>query len=115
VTDASIVLNAFLGGRQVLEWYDLLLLFLISAFAGALLADVKAIVLGIFEALFLAILISYLLMILPVLVGNVAGFGQANVIYWMALGWIFRAFFPIGAMVCVMGGMSGGFAEDLLF
>jgi hypothetical protein len=115
VTEASIVLNAFLSGRQMLEWYDLLLLFSISVFAGVLLVDIKAIVLGIFESLFLSIILSYVCMILPVLVGDVAGFGQANVIYWVTIGFVFRAFFPIGIMMFVAGGMLGGFAEGLLF
>jgi hypothetical protein len=114
ITNASIVLNAFLSGREALEWYDLLLLFFISGFAGVLLTDVKAIVLGVFEALFLSVLITYVGMILPVLLGNVSGFYQANVVYWLALGLIFRAFFPMALLTFIMGGILGGFAEDWL-
>ena len=114
VTNASIILNAFLNGREMLEWYDLLLLFVISGFAGVLLAEVKAIVLGVFEALFLSVLLTYVCMILPVLLGNVSGFYQANVIYWLALGVIFKAFFPLGLIAFIMGGMLGGFVEDWL-
>lgn len=115
VTNASIVLNAFLSGRQILGWYDFLFLLLISAFAGVLLADIKTIVLGIFESLFLCVLISYTCMILPALFGNVAGLGQANAIYWLAIFMIFQAFFPTALMMFVVGGMLGGFLEGLLF
>jgi hypothetical protein len=120
ITNASIVLNAFLSGGQIggstgLEWYYLLLLFSVSVFAGALLVDVKTIVLGVFESLFISVLFVYLGMILPVLLGNVAGFGQANLVYWAAIGLIFKVFFPLGILTFVLGGMVGGFAEDLLF
>jgi len=120
IMNASIVLNAFLSGGQIggatgLEWYYLLLLFSVSVFAGLLLADVKTIVLGVFESLFISILFVYLGIILPVLLGNVAGFGQANVVYWTAIGLIFKAFFPLGILTFVLGGMLGGFMEDLLF
>jgi hypothetical protein len=79
-----------------------------------LLAEVKAIVLGVFEALFLCVLMTYVALILPVLVGNVAGFYQANTVYWLALAVIFRAFFPVGLLAFVMGGILGGFVEDWL-
>ena len=114
ITNASIVLNAFLNGREMLEWYDLLFLFVISGFAGVLLAEVKAIVLGVFEALFLSVLLTYVGMILPVLLGNVSGFYQANVVYWLSLGLIFKAFFPLALLAFVMGGLIGGFMEDWL-
>ena len=114
VINASIVLNAFLNGRQILAWFDFLFLFLISAFAGVLLADIKAIVLGVFESLFLCVLISYTFMILPVLFGNAVGFGQANAIYWLAIFMMFQAFFPTAMMMFVVGGMLGGFLEGLL-
>jgi len=112
--NASIVLQAFLNRRLSLEWFDLLFLFFVGIFAGVLLADVKTIVLGIFEALFLSIGLTYFCMILPVLVGNVGGFFQANVIYQATLGYIFRAFFPTAVFACFLGGMLGGFVEDLI-
>lgn len=98
----------------MLAWYDLFLLFFVGAFAGVLLADAKTLILGVFESLFLSVLLVYLGMILPVLLGNVAGFYQANIVYWDSLGFIFKAFFPIGAMVHFLGGVLGWFMEGLL-
>lgn len=114
LTNSAIILNAFLGGRQVMGWYDFAFVFLVSTFAGVLLADVKTIVLGIFESLFLSVLLMYIGLVLPVLLGNVAGFYQANLIYWVSLGLIFKAFFPLAVLAYLLGGMLGGFAEDLL-
>lgn len=113
-TNTAIILNAFLSGRQIMAWYDFVLVLFVSAFAGVLLADVKTIVLGIFESLFLSVLLMYIALVLPVLLGNVAGFYQANLIYWVSLGLIFKAFFPLAVFAYFLGGMLGGFAEDLL-
>lgn len=107
-------MNAFLSGRQVLAWFDLLVVFFVGAYAGVLLAETKALILGIFESLFLSILLVYLGMILPVLLGDVAGFYQANIVYWDAMGFILKAFFPLGAMAHFLGGILGWFAEGLL-
>lgn len=114
VSNAALILNAFLGGRNALAWYDLFLVFFVSAFAAFLLVDAKTLILGTFESLFLSVLLVYIGMILPVLLGDVAGFYQANIVYWEALGFIFRAFFPIGAMTHILGGLFGWFAEGLL-
>lgn len=115
ITSASIILNVFLHGSQTMEWYVLLLLFFISVFAGMLLEDIKTIVLGIFEAFFLTTLLTYIGLILPVLLGNVADFYQANLVYWVSIEIVFRMFFPMVTLSLVIGGIVGGFAKDWLF
>ena len=115
IMNASIVLLAFLNGRQGLVWYDLLLLFFVSAFAGVILAEVKTVVLGIFETLFLSVVLTFFFMVLPAIVGNVAGFYHANVIYTMSVNWVFWLFFPTGMLAIFLGGLFGTFVEDLVF
>jgi hypothetical protein len=115
ITSASIILNVFLAGIQTTEWYVPLVLFFISIFAGMLLEDVKAIILGIFEALSLTVLLTYAGMIMPALIGKVANYYQANTVYMVSAGLIFTTFFPLGMMSLIIGGMVGGFVKDWLF
>jgi len=105
---------AFLGGRLPLEWFDWLLLLFVGVFAGVLLADVKAIVFGAFEALFLSVTLTYFFMILPVIVGNVEGFYFSNVVYSLSITRVFWEFFPIPAFMFFLGGIVGGFIGDLI-
>lgn len=115
IVNASLILNAFLSGRQFLAWYDMLLVFSISAYAGVLLAETKTLILGVFESLFISVLLVYLGMILPVLLGDVAGFFQANIVYWDAMGFILKLFLfpPLGTVAHFLGGLLGWFAEGL--
>jgi hypothetical protein len=115
ITSASIILNAFLGGIEATEWYVLLILFFMSIFAGMLLEDIKAIILGVFEALFLTLFLTYVGIILPALLGRVSGFYQANVAYMVSADVVFRTFFPLGILSLIMGGLVGGFVKDWLF
>jgi ABC-type dipeptide/oligopeptide/nickel transport system permease subunit len=79
------------------------------------LVEIKAIVLGVFEALFLSIALTFFCMLLPVILGNVAGYYHANVIYSMSVDRVFWLFFPTATLAFVVGGIIGGFAEDLIF
>jgi hypothetical protein len=115
VTTACIELNAFLNGSQMLEWYVLLIIFLLSIFAGMLLQDIKAIILGVFEAVVLSVLLTYIGIVLPTFVGGTPYYGQANAVYWVALQYVFRMFFPAFPIILVMGALIGGFVEDWLF
>jgi hypothetical protein len=114
ITTAAIILNVFFTGGKVLEWYILLLLFFISIFAGMLLQDIKAIVLGAFEAIFLTVILTWTGMILPILVGGVAGFYQAQAVYMVSFNYAFRFFFPLVPLSMTIGAVVGGFAADWL-
>jgi hypothetical protein len=114
ITSASIMLNVFLSGGKSLDWPVLLLLFFVSAFAGVLLEDIKSIILSAFETLFLTMLLTYTGMIFPVLIGNVEGVYQTNLVYTVAIEIIFKMFFPLAILTIVVGGAVGGFAKDLL-
>ncbi|MBX5326948.1 MAG: hypothetical protein ACQXXH_07070 [Candidatus Bathyarchaeia archaeon] len=115
VLNASLVMLAFLGGRLPLEWFDWLLLFFVAVFAGALLAEMKTIVLGAFEALLVSVGLTYLFMVLPVIVGNVEGYYFSNVVYSLSVTRVFWEFFPVPAFMCLLGGVVGGFVEDFIF
>ena len=115
LTNASIILNVFFSGQQGLEWYIVLLLFFISVFAGMLLQEIKAIILGVFEALFLTVLLTYAGMIIPIFVGGVSGFYQAQTVYIISFEYLFRFFFPLVPIGMATGALIGGFAEDWLF
>jgi len=115
ITSASIVLNAFLSGSLTLNLYVLLLLFFLSVFAGMLLQDIKAIVLGVFEAVFLTVLLTYIGLTLPALAGGTPFYGQTNAVTMIALQDVFTMFFPAFPIIVVMGAIIGGFVEDWLF
>jgi len=125
ITAASIMLNAFLNGITTIDpfltqgdtgqWLALLLIFLVSVFAGVLLQDMKAIILGGFETVFLTVLLTYLGIILPIIFGSGGNFYQANTIYVASLGYVFSMFFPLIPMSLIGGVIIGGFVEDLLF
>lgn len=115
ITNTSIILNVFFTGGQALEWYILLLLFAISIFAGILLQDIKAIVLGAFEAIFLTVFLTYTGMIFPILVGGVGDFYQAQTVYTIFFDYIFKFFFPMVPISMSIGAIAGGFVEDWLF
>jgi hypothetical protein len=115
ITSASIMLNVFLNGGQTLEWYVLLLLFFMSIFGGMLLQEIKAIVLGVFEAIFLTVLLTYIGMIFPILIGRVTDFYEIQQIYTSSFQYAFKIFFPMVPIIMAIGAIVGGFAEDWLF
>ena len=115
ITSASIVMNMFLSGNLTLNLYVSLLLFFLSVFAGMLLQDVKAIVLGVFEAAFLTVLLTYIGLTLPTLAGGTPFYGQTNAVTNIALQDIFTMFFPTLPIILVMGAIIGGFVQDWLF
>jgi hypothetical protein len=114
ITTSTIILNVFFTGAKTLEWYVLLLLFFISVFAGTLLQDIRAIIIGAFEAIFLAAILTWIGMIVPILVGGVAGFYQAQAVYMVSFNYAFRFFFPLVPLSMIIGAILGGFAEDWL-
>jgi len=122
IISASIMLNVFLSGSQIVGYafwsistaLPILMLFFISVFVGMLLEDIKSIVLGVFEALALTILLTYVGMALPALVGNAPSI-YVNAIYADAMYDIFRMFFPLIPLSFLMGAAVGGFLADWLF
>lgn len=121
ITSASIMLNVFLSGSRYIGYafwsistaLPLLLLFLISILAGVLLADIKSIVLGVFEAFAITVLLMYVGMSLPALIGN-APVLYENAIYVNAMDSIFTTSFPLMPLIFLIGAVTGGFLEDWL-
>jgi hypothetical protein len=79
-----------------------------------LLEDIKSIVLGVFEALALTILLTYVGMALPALAGDAPSI-FVNAIYAYAVYDIFRMFFPLIPLSFFVGAVIGGFVKDWLF
>jgi hypothetical protein len=115
VINVAILLNVFLLAGQTMEWYFMALLFSVSVYAGMILEDLKAIILGVFEALGLTMILAYLLMILPALVGAISGFYQQNLVLNNAVGYLFKMMFPLGVVLIVLGGLIGGILKDWLY
>ena len=114
VINVGILMYVFLFAGQSMEWYFMTLLFAVSVYAGAILEDIKAIILGGFEALALTIILAYVLMIIPALIGQISGFYQQNLVLTIALGFLFRMMFPLGIVLIVIGGLIGGLLEGWL-
>jgi hypothetical protein len=116
------MLNVFLNGSQIVGYafwsistaLPVLLLFFTSVVAGILLVDIKSIVLGIFEALALTLLLTYLGIGFPAFIGNAPSF-YVNAIYMTGIYEVFRMFFPLIPLSFLMGGIIGGFLGDWLF
>ena len=121
VISASIMLNVFLSGSHVVGYalwsvstaLPVTLLFFISIFAGLLLEDLKSIVLGIFEALALTMLLTYLGISLPALIGTAPNY-YVQAIYTTALADIFTMSFPLIPLSFLVGAIIGGFLQDWL-
>ena len=122
IISAAVMLNLFLSGSLIVGYafwnastaLPLLLLLFISIFAGVLLADIKSIVLGIFEALALTVLLTFAGMAIPAIVGNTPSL-YTNVAYDTAIYDTFNMFFPLIPLIFLIGAIMGGFLEDWLF
>jgi hypothetical protein len=116
------MLNVFLSGSRMVGFafwsistaLPTMLLLFISVFAGMLLEDIKSIVLGVFEAFALTILLTYLGMAFPALVGDAPSV-YVNAIYSGSVYEIFRLFFPLIPLTFFVGATIGGFVKDWLF
>jgi hypothetical protein len=116
------MLNVFLSGSRMVGYafwsistaLPVLLLFVISVFAGIVLGDLKSIVLGLFEALALTIFLAYLGMVLPALIGDAPSF-YAQAIYYLSADNIFIMAFPLFPLSFLAGAITGGFLQDWLF
>ena len=121
IISTSIMLNVFLSGNRIVGFafwsistaLPLLLLFLLSIFAGVLLGDLKSIILGVFETFALWILLMYVGMSLPAIVGNAPLLYQQEV-YQNAIYNIFAMSFPLVPLAFLLGAVLGGFLEDWL-
>jgi len=122
IISASLMLNLFLSRSKMVGFtfwsistaLPITLLFFISIFAGMLLEDIKSIILGVFEALALTILLTYVGMALPALLGDAPSV-LVNAVYGGAMYEIFVMFFPLIPLSFFVGAAIGGFVKDWLF
>ena len=114
ITIASVVLQT-LYQRPLLTALDVTLLFLISVLAGMALVDAEVIVLSYVGSLSLSILIMFGCLTLPAALGRIR-YAQLNeLLYGGAVVMILRSMFPaLWPLVCLIGGLAGGFAGEKL-
>jgi len=108
---ASLIVQA-LYVRQALTESEIVLLFVVSVVAGALLVDIERMVLSFVMAFGLAVVFSYFCLILPSLLGLVGVAAEA--LYSAAVAMIFPAVFPSPFFVTILGGFLGSFIGESL-
>lgn len=111
---SSIILQARFSGREFLSELDLLLLFAISILAGVILKDMKAIIIGSMGALLFSVLVMFLVLTLPTLLGFVPYAYQSEFIHILAISVIFKLIFPAALFMCFLGAVLGGFFGEKL-
>jgi len=101
---ASILFSAMYL-RLALTLVDIVLIFAVSAVAGALLSDLEIFVMGFFIAFATAIGIAYLGLILPAVMGMAGPAGEE--LYSAAILMIFGSIFPGPLLFTLLGGFFG--------
>lgn len=110
----SIMLHACFSGREFLSELDLLLLFVISVLAGLVLKDMKAIIFGFMGTLLFSVLLMFLVLTLPTLLGYMPYAYQSEFVHILAIRIIFRLIFPAALFICFVGAILGGFFSEKL-
>jgi len=98
--------------RQTLTELDIVLLFLASAVAGAVLVDIETLVLSFVIAFGLSVVFAYFCLVLPSLLGLAGVAGEA--LYSAAIVMIFRSVFPSPFIFILLGGFLGSFIGEML-
>lgn len=110
---ASISLQALYTRMSLIE-LDLVLLFVASFLAGAVLVDIKAIVFSCAGALCLYIVTIFVCLTLPAAVGRLEHPVLRDLLFQGVLLAIFKATFPIPLVLCFVGGFLGGLVAERL-
>jgi len=113
VAVASVVLNR-LYQQPLLTGLDYILLFVISVFAGALLLRAKLVLLGWIIATVFSLILMFLCLTMPVLIGWVKHPQFSYLLHWGIVVMVFRALFPTFFITCLMGSIIGGFVGEEL-
>jgi len=98
--------------RPALTEFEIILLFLASAVAGAVLVDIEKLIVSFFLAIGLAIFLSYFCLVLPSVLGFAGVAGEA--LYSAAIVMLFRSVFPAPFIFILLGGLLGSFIGERL-
>ena len=110
---ASVVLQA-LYQRWSLTGLDMVLLFIVSVLAGMVLVDPEVIVLSYAGSIFMSVLIMFVCLTLPATLGMLTYVVLEQLLYSEALSTIVKSLIPIPIILCLMGGLIGGFIGEEL-
>jgi len=119
---ASIILQAIYKPRygilvaspMQLTSIDYLSLFGASILAGMLLLDAQKVMLGYIASLFTSLIIMFVALISPSLLGAVKYASVGDLLYGGALTLIFQSVFPAAIFVCLFGAVLGGILGERL-
>lgn len=111
---SAILVNSLLS-KPALSMLDIILLAIVSFWAGLILIDFGSIIIGWFMAFIICIPIMFFELSLPAFLGVLSYPGLNEIIYFQAVKMIFTAVFPSPIIVGVVSSVLGGyFAERFL-
>jgi len=110
---SAIVLNA-LYRDLVLNWFDWILLLAVCLFAGAVIVDIDVVVLGFFSAFLLSLLVIFLCLSLPAMLGVLQHIAQREALYQWAVVLVARTLVPLPLMYCFAASLVGAFLRERL-
>lgn len=118
INTASSVLQAIYQPRYYpgypLAAFNVVFLFVMSVLAGMVLVDVEIVVFGYVGALSLSVLLMFVSLSLPALLGEVIYAPLKDVLYSGIVVLIFQTIFPGVIILCLMGGLLGSFFGERL-
>lgn len=104
---ANLILDPIYQGLPLNIW-NLLSIFLVSAFAGFILIDADRIVMAALATLLLSATIIFLCLSLPALLGKIGASQLGGLLYAGALRLVVKYVFPFPIALCILGGLVGG-------
>ena len=111
---SAILLHSSLASRA-LSVLDLVLLALVSFWAGLILVDLETLIVGSFVALGLCTLIMFLELSIPAFLGVLSVKELDIVVYYQAIRMIFSTIFPAPIILAVVSSIIGGYFGERFF
>jgi len=108
---ASILLQN-LFSHPLVDVTSLVLLVLVSFFAGLVILDLRYVVIGWFASLILSVLVVLLVLVLPLYLGLVPHLTLGEDLYAGAIVMIFRAYFPNIVVLTLLASSIGAMIGD---
>lgn len=108
---SAVVLSALYRGPS-LDWLEWALLIAVCMFAGAVLVDLDAVVLGFFGAFLLSMAVSFLCLSLPALLGILEHAAQKEALFQWAVVLVVRTLVPLPLMYCFAASVIGAFLSE---
>jgi hypothetical protein len=108
---SAVVLSALYRG-PTLGWVEWALLFAVCLFAGAILVDLDVVVLSFFGAFLLSVLLDFLSLSLPALLGVLEHAAQREALFQWTAVLVVRTVVPLPLMYCFAVSLVGAFLRE---